>query len=298
VQSAQLSVVFLDALDQAERSRWERCDELPGRIARIADEASTAWPQLETSTVQLVRHIAARIPRDRAPEQALEEIRAADLYLACACCSGDPIAMAAFERTYLRQSAMRMRGALAGHSVDDILQTARELLLVSDGKRPPKIASYAGRGDLRMFVRVVISRIVISAARSANRSIVAAGSDQLLALPSGSDPETQYLKMHYQAEFKSAFECAARSLSHRQRNLLRHQVVFGLGIGQIAAIYHVHRSTAARWLEEARHALVARTREALVAKLAIDDAQIDSILQMVHSQLNVSIRRMLERGAD
>jgi RNA polymerase sigma-70 factor (ECF subfamily) len=298
VSSAPLMAEFLDALEPTERPRWERCDDLAARIARITDQARAAWPQLETSAVQLVRHIAARVPRDRAPDEALEQIRAADLYLACACGSGEPIAVVAFERTYLRTTAIRMRGPLTGYSIDDLLQTARELLLVGDGKRPPRITVYAGRGDLRMFVRAVISRIAIDAARSANRSTIAAGSDPLLAVPSGSDPETQYLKTHYQVEFKSAFERAARSLSHRQRNLLRHQVVFGLSIDQIAAIYHVHRSTVARWLEEARHALVARTREALLAKLEIDDAQVDSILQLIQSQIDVSLRRTLDPGTD
>jgi RNA polymerase sigma-70 factor (ECF subfamily) len=78
--------------------------------------------------------------------------------------------------------------------------------------------------------------------------------------------------------------------------LLRLSVIDGLGIDQLAAIFHVHRSTAARRLEAARDALVAVTRERMRATLAITDSELESILRMLHSLTDLTLGNLREPG--
>ena len=86
---------------------------------------------------------------------------------------------------------------------------------------------------------------------------------------------------------------AVASLSPRERNLLRHSVIDGLGIDQIAAIYHVHRATAARQLKQARTTLVATTRERMRIALGIGETELDSIFRVLVSMADVTLREIL-----
>src|SRR5262249_30568597 len=117
------------------------------------------------------------------------------------------------------------------------------------------------------------------------------GLDQLA--PGVPDPQLAYLQQHYGAQFRAAFGDAVASLPPRARNLLRHSVLDGLGIDQIAAIYHVHRATAARQLKQARATLVAATRDRMRAALGIGETELDSIFRVLVSMANVTLREIL-----
>ncbi len=84
------------------------------------------------------------------------------------------------------------------------------------------------------------------------------------------------------------------SLTPRQRNLLRHQLVDHLSIDEIGALYQVHRATAARWLEAARQAVVEQIKLAMMARLRIHGEEYESILRLIHSAVDLSISRHLE----
>ena len=108
------------------------------------------------------------------------------------------------------------------------------------------------------------------------------------------DVELEYFKQLYRHEFKSAFQEALDSLQRRQRNLLRHQIVDGLNVTQIGRIYHVSRSTAARQLTDARQTLIRRTRECLLGRLQVGSSEMHSIMRIIESRLDISVRRMLQ----
>ena len=76
---------------------------------------------------------------------------------------------------------------------------------------------------------------------------------------------------------------------------MRHSVIDGLGIDQIAAIYHVHRATAARQLERARRTLITATREHMRATLGVTEAELDSIMRALASVAEVTLRTVLAR---
>jgi RNA polymerase sigma-70 factor, ECF subfamily len=55
----------------------------------------------------------------------------------------------------------------------------------------------------------------------------------------------------------------------------------------------VHRATAARWLQQAKGALVDALRSALAQRLGIDHAACDSLVGLVQSRIDLSLERTL-----
>ena len=62
------------------------------------------------------------------------------------------------------------------------------------------------------------------------------------------------------------------------------------GIGRA---YDVHRATAARWVAAVRTELGDRIRSELAARLKIAEDEVDSIVRLVKSRVDVSLERVL-----
>jgi RNA polymerase sigma-70 factor (ECF subfamily) len=218
-----------------------------------------------------------------------------DLYLAWACARGDTAALATFERDIIPI----VERALASFSDrTEVLQILRERMLVA---RPSPtaapelgIVAYDGRAPLATWLRVCATRIGLREHVRARRH-ESADDERLAELAPGvPDPGLAYLRRLYGDSFRTAFDAAVASLAPRERNLLRMSVVDGLGIDQLAKIFHVHRSTVARRLELARETLVTSTRERMRAELAISESELDSIMRVL---TDVTIRQALELGS-
>ena len=166
-------------------------------------------------------------------------------------------------------------------------------LLTSEER--PKIASYTGQGFLQNWLRVTTTRTFIDCSRvGGEASGVAAAEDLIAALPEpGADPELQLLKREHAAHFKAAFAEAVTALDGPDRLLLKQQLVEGLTIDQIGAVYHLHRATAARRLAKAREALLENVRAVLGRRLGLSSEQLAGILELVASRLEVSVERLL-----
>jgi RNA polymerase sigma-70 factor (ECF subfamily) len=98
----------------------------------------------------------------------------------------------------------------------------------------------------------------------------------------------------YSAEVRAAFRDAVARLSAEERAVLRSSTVDGLTIDQLGALYQVHRATAARWVSHARTSLLSELRSILAARLGIDRAACDSIVQLVQSRVDLSLERLLD----
>ncbi len=70
-----------------------------------------------------------------------------------------------------------------------------------------------------------------------------------------------------------------------------------MSIDALAGVYHVGRSTAARWLADARERLLAGTRDALCAELQIGRAEYESLAALMRSHVAVSVVRLLDAMA-
>lgn len=243
-----------------------------------------AWPELEVDDAVLREFVAARLDAARD--------RAADLVLACACTTGAPAALAAFSATYEDHiRAIIARTVSAEATRDEARQLLHTHLFVSEPGRPPRIASYSGRGDLLAFVRVTAVRVALGLVRKDRPTD---DDEDLAAMPAAeADPELLYLKELYRGEFRAAFATATEALSPRERTLLRYHLIDGLSIDKLAVVLGVHRSTAARQLADARGALVEHTHRTLMARLKLDRGEVESILRLIESQVDLSVRRLL-----
>jgi RNA polymerase sigma-70 factor (ECF subfamily) len=264
---------------------------LDERLAR----ARAAWPGLAVDDATVVRAIVARLAGTPAPAAALAAMQTDDLYLALACAAGEPPALAYFEQhcgAAIERALATTRATPADRA--DLGQVVRQRLLVAPAAGgPPRIASYAARGALAAWVRVVATREAVRALPRARRE-PAAEDDELAGLIArDDDPEVGYLKRLYRAEFKRAFRAAVEQLEPRERLVLRQHVLDRLGIDQLAAQHDVHRATAARWIQAARDAVLAGTQRELIRRLQLSRGELASVMRLIDSQLDVSLPRVL-----
>ncbi|MCA9653273.1 MAG: sigma-70 family RNA polymerase sigma factor [Myxococcales bacterium] len=293
--SSALHQAFVAALDESVRDAFEAHASLDDELRTMVDGAMAARGPLSVSEEGLVAHVA-RVAGSKTDPSALGSLRAGDLYLAAACAAGEDRALALFEDEYGRDIDLAIaRSGNVNLSKDEFRQLLRNKLFVSRGVKPPKIADYAGRGDLRSWVRVTALRMIVDIVRQNNAGKeIPVESEMLGAMPApNEDPELDYIQRVYKNEFKESLQKAFGNLTPRERNLLRHQVIHGLNIDQVGAIYRVHRTTAFRWIEKARKSLLRETRAELMSRLRVGTGELHSIMRVVQGDLDVSVRRLL-----
>ena len=282
---------FIRAWGQAEPE-----EALDRAVRRCLEAAAAAHPQLSNDAERFGEALARGKREGRSASRWLEEARAGDLWLALACESGSPAAIAEFQRAMapeVRRAAQRsQRGPL---DPEDLVQLVWQKLFVGDADAPPKIREYAGEGDLRGWVRVVAVRSLVDVARKRSGGEAPAAGERAVDLlfATGSDPELEYLKQHYRAEFAAAFTEAIAALEPEDRTSLRQHFVDRLSIDQVAHAQGIHRATAARRVQKARETLLSDTRRRLMAKLRLSRGELESVMRMIESQLHVSVARLL-----
>jgi RNA polymerase sigma-70 factor, ECF subfamily len=254
--------------------------------------ARAAWPTLAISDEDFVAFLAERSGPSGLPPLA----HAADLLLACACIAGDRGALSAFHAHYDRV-VTRVLQRRAGNfgAIDDVRQAVFEKLLVAaDGERP-KLGDYRGTGSLKSWVASVAMTTLLMTRRSQLRRREQPTDDQdpIVDHVLQSGPELHYLKVRYRGPVEAAIVSALGQLADRERVLLRLHLCERMSIDRLGEMYGVNRATAARWLVNARQALLRATRLEIRRGLGVSDGECDSILNLVHSQLDVSLARHL-----
>lgn len=242
------------------------------------------WPRIAVTPAQLAAHLARHgITAPANPE---------DLFLACGCTAADPAALAAFDAELvpvMRAAVRRLHNV--EDFVDEVVQVIRERVLVAPAGGMPRIAEYTGQGALRSWVRVVAMRIALNMLRDRRRDVLV-GDDGLfetIAAEHGHGGSAE----RYREAATEALRAAFTALSPRDRNLLRMHHLHGLTVDELAPSLGVHRATVARWIAAARESLLATTRTGLVARLDIGASTIDSILEGIASEVDVSVVRLL-----
>lgn len=259
--------------------------------ALVAARGREAWPQLDVATEALRRFLETRAGTLLSEP---DRIQAEDLYLACACLERSEGALQTFEQRFrgvVRAATRRL--APETLSADDVMQQLAERLFLGGDARPPALESYSGTGSLEGWLRMTAVRLLLSL-RRAHASPEVAEEGELLALPDAqTSPELQVIRQQYRDEFRSAFELAMSHLEPKERSVLREQVLFRMTLEQIAALHQVGRATVARWLSSARHRLLVETRENLAERLGANRTEVESLIEVLHSQLDLSIERLL-----
>ena len=220
-----------------------------------------------------------------------EGAHAEDLVLAQGCARGEADAIAAFDRAYVGviERAVAAAGATPAETAE-LVQIVRVRLLVKKPNAPqPAIASFSGRSSLASWIKVIATREAARLLEKERREPHAEEEQLAREVGAGDSPELAHLKQKYREEFRVAFAEAVAALPARDRLLLRQSVLDGLGIDALAAQHGVHRATAARWVTAAREAVIHGTRSAFRARLRVAPDELESVLRLIHSQLDISL---------
>jgi RNA polymerase sigma-70 factor (ECF subfamily) len=272
--------------------------ELEPALRRLLERAAPGWHEVRAHAAEFVRFVAARLQSDRPIDEQLDNLHATDLALAWACSSERPGAVAAFEARF--GASMRAVAArYAGDDVDaqDVVQGIRERLFGRAGAS--KIADYRGAGALHKWVEISIRRAGLDHVRARGRRPEIASDDERLdERVREFDPELEYMKEAYRGAFEQALSDALRSLEPRQRNVLRHRLVYAVQIEEIAAIYGVNRKTITRWIAAAQDQLLEAVRATLRARLQLPPEELTSLMRLVRSRLDFSLSAALRSSGD
>ena len=277
--AAGLAAWFLDGREPPHPP----LEELEPLLFALVASARAAWPDLAYGAREFVHDLSRKLPPGD-PLEALSALQGPDVFLACACAHGDAGALAAFDERYL--GALR-RTLSREKDLDDLLQGLREKLLL---EKPPQIAEYSGRGSLAGWLRVVAVHALQKRRRrgKAEKRRSEEAIEDVIA-----DPQLDFLKRRDRPRFQEAFRAALAALPVRERGLLRLHYAEGLSADQLGAIHRVHRATATRWLAQARQVLLDELRRELAASMRIDRREVSSLVRLLRSQLEISLRQAL-----
>lgn len=268
------------------------------QLVELWRRGQAAWPEVALDGESFARYLGER---SRAGDAPLD-VRAEDLFLACACVRGDAAALRCFEREYLSRIGQHL-GDMGRDAVlvDEVTQELRERLLCGTAAAPAQLGGYTGRGGLHLWLRITALRLSWKRREQARRHAPLLGEpaadrvDLAGALGPEVSPELRYLKDRYRADFATAIGDAFLLLSSKQRNLLRLRHLQGLTDERIGALYRVHQSTVTRWMGGLHAELLRTTQRLLRERLGLSPEQLESLLGVVRSQLEVSLEGMLRR---
>jgi len=275
--------------------------ELGTRLAELCARGRAAFPELRVADEAFVRHLACCVIADEAGERgagALGSMAIEDLYLACACLAGIDGAIAEFDA----RCSASIRTAVAAMTSkrlerDEVEQQLRTELFVGAAGAPPKIRSYRGHAPLRRWAAVAARRLAISMLRSVHVEGRVRENAALAADLNWTDPAVALAKHRYYADFRRALEEAISQVGDRERMLLRLHLVKGATTRKIAEIYRVSQPTASRWLDQARARILEETQRLLRERLKLSAEEIESLVALIKSQLDLSLSRILQPSA-
>jgi RNA polymerase sigma-70 factor (ECF subfamily) len=259
---------------------------IEGQLRARIEAGRAAWPDVALDELAFVRHLAG-LAKESLPPRS----HAGDLWIACACAAGVPGAAAAFERAY-RPVIEKAVARVDRHSVDEGTQAVLVSLLVADPGARPRIAEYGGRAALKTWLATVAANATLRLHRRRD--------DQPHETLSGlaeeianAEPELALAKFRHRADLEAALRDALANLDARQRMLLRARHVKGWRLERLATMYRVSRATAARMVTAAHEALSQETKRLLRERLKLSRSEMESLVQLLQSQLEVSLVKLL-----
>jgi RNA polymerase sigma-70 factor (ECF subfamily) len=290
--SNPLAPAFLRAVGAAASS-WESLPELEATLAELHARGRAEWPRVELAAEAYADWLGHRAPA-RASLEALRALSSHELYLTCACASANAAALELFQARYLRPVvAHATRGDGTPAFSDEVTQVLSTHLFTPDeGGRAPRIADYRGQGSLHAWLRLAAARLVMNLKRGLVHRTESMESAQHLPM-TGPDPELGLLQAQHRDAFSRAFEHALSSLSVEQRNALRLHYLDGLTLEQVGRLLGMSKASVSRWLKDARTAILDEARRDLKSSLGVDSAEVDSLLDKLQSQWDVSVSRLL-----
>ena len=264
--------------------------DLDAAIESAHRAAREAWPDIVVAPARFAAELRRRVADLDAAR--LAALCTSDIYLAIAGLDGDARAATVLERDFLVEADHAARKLRAtDDQAAELRGHLRTILFTAESTRRAGLAEFTGRGDLRGYIRVIATRELI---RVVNRGRKELPIEPMLdKLQIDHAPELGVLRARYGAAIGEALRAALDTLGDRDRALLRYSLVDGWSVDQVGERYNVHRSTAARWLAAARDTLGEAIRHEVATRLAIDVDEVDSIIAVVRSRIDVSLERIL-----
>lgn len=264
-------------------------EALEAALASACRAAKDAFPTVKLPPERFALWLGAHVQPTAPPLEGLSALRVADLYLVCASDEGDAFATAALAEQVRRLSQEICLRGRAAVDPDDLFLAVQERLFVRRSEGPSRLSTYAGQAPLETWLRAVCVRTLATLGRTAGREVTLEDRAQELLVGGGGDPEIAILRSKYEDQFKAAFREALQGLEPKDRNLLRLQLFEKLTLDELARVHGVHRATVARWLSRIRDVLLGRTRERLAQVLGLGPREVESLLGMLGSRLDVSL---------
>jgi RNA polymerase sigma-70 factor, ECF subfamily len=255
-------------------------------LAEAYAEGRRAWPKIALYHANFVAFCARVLGDDPHHDWARH---AGDLYLCAACFAGNREATRILERDMLAPiGRAQFRKHKNRELLQETLQVLRTKLLVGPN---PKISAYAARGTLSAWLGVAAARVMVDLQRS-HKNHTSLRSDLNAAGSVNDDPAASVVRNRYLASFSLALKSAIVDASELDRQLLE-SCIDGSSIDHLARVYSIHRATAARWLERARHRIFDSLRQQLMSQHGLSHEDFDSIARDLYRHLDgtlVSLR--------
>jgi RNA polymerase sigma-70 factor (ECF subfamily) len=224
-------------------------------------------------------------------------LQVADLYFVCACLLDHAGALDHLEKAHLASIPEFVRHLDPSPSfADEVAQVVRSKLLVAEPGAEAKLQRYTGKGSLRGWLAVVAQRAALDLLRQQNRNQSLDEGALERHLSQGLDPEMELTRRRLEGDFGEALRAALGQLATRERTVLRLAVVAGFSLSRIATIYRVNTSTVSRWLARARADLLASLGASLQERHRLDPADLESVVRLLRSRVDVSLAGLLGSG--
>jgi len=255
--------------------------------------ATEAWPELAVAPERFASELGRRLP----PGIALTAIKATDVYVAVACIDRDEAAIVAVRQILAKEVAIAASKTTATRDqVADVTASLARVLFVDEPDRPAALRDYSGRGDLKSYLRVIAMRELVRVVNRGRREVNLEDDDLLDRIVPASDPELSILRAQYREIVDASMRAALGRIDERGRALLRYTFIDGWTVDRVGQVYKVHRATAARWIAAVRTELGEHIRDELAGRLRVQVDEVDSIIRLVQSRIDVSLERVLRVG--
>jgi RNA polymerase sigma-70 factor (ECF subfamily) len=259
-------------------------------LAQLVATAQATWPRIEVSAADFGRYL-----EERGLGEEIAPTLVGELYLACACAQGNRAALAELDGRYLSLVPLYVaRIDASPEFADDVRQLLRERLLVAADGKPARIGEYGGKGPLGAWLRVVAVRIALNLVRGRAGQPRTGSGDEREPVAESRNPEHMLVKAEYRAAFQKALESTVADLDSDDRTILRLYYLDGMTVVEIGKLLRLHHSTAARRIERCHETILEKTRVQLGEDLRLDGDEVNSIIRQAQSQVDVSLRQLLQ----
>ncbi len=204
----------------------------------------------------------------------LTGVRWAELVLVEAAASGDQSAMAALDKLFLIPAVARVAQSYSHVEASDLTQAVRSRLYVGEGVA--RLRAWRGQGALSAWLRTIAIRLALDAVVPNDTEPNEAWLHALGAAQAR--PDVTAMDEQQWPILRAAFTEALSRLPRREKVALRLVVFQSLGADQVARIFHVAPSTARRWIDGARTAVVSWVRQTLTRTHGWPSSQVESVI--------------------